>query len=71
MRVIMTKSMPGSEDGIHITRYEAGQEYDLGDALAASFIKSKSARPAPEPKNHSEGGDDNKGGKGPDENKAP
>lgn len=70
MRVIMTKSMPGSEDGIHITRYEAGEEYDMGEALAQAFIKSKCARPLPEPKPHPEGGNGNKGGKGPDENKA-
>jgi hypothetical protein len=71
MRVIMTKSMPGSEDGIRVQQYEATQEYDMGEALAQSFVGSGCAVPA----EHEESADADKKpagrkkGKGPDENK--
>lgn len=75
MRVIMTKSRRGSENGITVQLYRQGETYELGDSLANAFMKSKCARPAPEPApkpddpKKPDGGDDNKGGKGPDENK--
>ncbi len=81
MRVVMTKSMPGSEDGVHVQRYQEGETYDLGEALARSFVGSKCARPAPElPKEPpaggkekdvkgTDGGGKTKVGKGPDEDK--
>ena len=71
MRVIMTKSMPGSEDGIRVQRYDEGETYEMGQALATSFLNSKCAKPAPkpEPQKEPDGGNDHKGGKGPDENK--
>lgn len=68
MRVLMTKSMPGSEDGIHIKRYEAGETYELGDDLAHSFLTSKAARPAPD-KPEEPGAGSSKAGEGPRENK--
>lgn len=69
--VIMTKTMPGSEDGIVVKRFEAGHTYDMEASLAKSFLKSNCAKPAPvpEPAKTPDGGDANKGGKGPDENK--
>lgn len=71
VRVVMTKSMQGSEDGLRVQRYEQGQEYDMEQSLAASFIKSRCAKPVSDPvkEKDPDGGDDSKGGKGPDENK--
>jgi hypothetical protein len=39
----MIKTMPGSVDGVHISTYEAGAEYDLSAtdgarSLAAAFV---------------------------------
>lgn len=67
MRVIMTKTMPGAEDGIHIQRYEAGQEYDLGESLAQSFVGSHCARPVLDAAEKQDGA--TKKAKGPKENK--
>lgn len=65
--VVMTRAMRGSENGIDVTLFEEGQEYDMEASLARSFMKSKAAKPAPA--KTPEGGDLNKGGKGPDANK--
>lgn len=69
MRVTMTKSMPGSEDGIRVRRYEQDETYELSDALARSFIGSKCARPAPEPEPKTGANDGGKKAAGPSENK--
>lgn len=69
VRVIMAKSMRGSEDGIHIQQYNEGETYELGDALAQSFLGSKCARPAPEKPAPPAGNLKTKRGKGPDEDK--
>jgi hypothetical protein len=71
IRVVMTKTMRGSENGIDVTLFEKGQEYNLEASLATAFLKSKNARQAPvqEPSKTPDGGTGEKGGKGPDENK--
>ena len=38
MKVRMLKSLPGSEDGIHVQDYVAGEEYEMGEALAGAFM---------------------------------
>lgn len=73
--VVMTKTARGAEDGITVKQYAEGQTYDMESSLAQAFIKSKRARPAPQPDPKQQGddkgtgGDSTKGGKGPDENK--
>lgn len=67
MRIIMTKSRRGSEDGITVRLYAEGQAYDLGEALAQSFIGSKCARHAPDSIDQTDGSI--KKAKGPDKNK--
>lgn len=55
MLIRMKKNQPGSEDGVHIKKYEAGKEYDMAESLAKAFIsmgvaeivESKKAAPAP------------------------
>lgn len=37
MQVIMTVTTKGSRDGVTVTTFEAGQVYDLPDALATAF----------------------------------
>lgn len=60
MRVIMKKTQRGSEDGIHVQLYVQGQTYELGESLAASFVKGKVAQPAPEQTKQAKGPDENK-----------
>ena len=48
MRVTMTKTMPGSEDGIRVQSYATGETYEMGEALAQAFIGSHCARPVAE-----------------------
>jgi hypothetical protein len=63
MKILMTKTAPGSIDGIRVTQYVEGAEYDLTGTegerdLATSFVGSgvaqevggskKSAEPEPE-----------------------
>lgn len=69
--VTMTKTTPGSEDGIRVQLYKQDGTYEIGAALAQSFIQSKCARPVaiPEPSKEQTGGDTPKRGKGPAENK--
>ena len=69
MPVKMKKTTPGSRDGIHIQKFEAGKEYDLPERLASAFISigvaeevksasapdNKSAGPAPENKSGDKG----------------
>ena len=38
-RVKFLRTIPGSEDGIHITMFEKGQEYDINDSLFGSFVE--------------------------------
>ena len=68
MRVIMTTTRRGSENGMQVQLYRAGQEYDLSDALAQSLIASKSARPAPDQTGKTDQ-TDKKAAKGPSQNK--
>jgi hypothetical protein len=65
MRVKMTQTRRGSEDGVTVALYQAGQEYEIGDALAQAFLASKSARPAPDQTDQT----DKKAAKGPSQNK--
>lgn len=71
-RVTMTKTMPGSEDGIHVQEYVKGETYEMGEALAQAFLGSKCARPAaPDQTDEKDKKDktDKKAAKGPDQNK--
>lgn len=45
MKVRMTRTALGSEDGAHVKQYEEGVEYDLPEDLARTFIESGAARP--------------------------
>ena len=56
-KVKMLAPTPGSEDGVSINLYQAGQEYDLPEGLAksfvehmrvASYVRSRKAPPATE-----------------------
>lgn len=38
MKVRMTKTMPGSADGIRVQQYDAGAEYDLTTSLGATEL---------------------------------
>jgi len=38
-RVKFLRTIPGSEDGIHITMFEKGQEYDINDSLFGAFVE--------------------------------
>ncbi|MCS6302363.1 MAG: hypothetical protein H8K07_01655 [Nitrospira sp.] len=67
--VTMTKTMTGSEDGIHVQAYRVGVTYELGAELAQSFIESKGARPALDQPDQTDKKDQTKKGKGPSENK--
>jgi hypothetical protein len=40
MRIRMKSAAAGSEDGFTSRDYAEGQEYDVGEALAASFVAS-------------------------------
>lgn len=70
-RVTMTKTMPGSENGIHVREYVKGETYEMGAALAQSFIGSKCAVPTPDQTDEKDKKDktDKKAAKGPDQNK--
>ena len=51
MRIRMLKTAPGSIDGVRITSYEAGQEYDLSATpgeqfLASNFVSAQLAEEA-------------------------
>jgi len=51
MRIRMLKTAPGSIDGVRITSYEAGQEYDLSSTpserfLASNFVSAQLAEEA-------------------------
>lgn len=43
MKIRMLHSALGSENGYHVWRYEAGQEYDVGESLAAQFLRREQA----------------------------
>lgn len=38
MKVRMTQTLPGAEDGIHVRDYVAGTEYEMGEVLASLFL---------------------------------
>ena len=38
MRIHVTRTTPGSEDGNHVITYEAGQEYDMNKRLGGVFV---------------------------------
>jgi hypothetical protein len=38
MLVKIVKTTPGSPDGIHVKKYEAGQSYELPENLAQTFV---------------------------------
>lgn len=38
-RVKMLKTVPGSEDGLHVTTFQKDGEYQIGDALLANFVE--------------------------------
>lgn len=38
MKIKMLETRPGSENGYVVTDYEAGKEYNVGDALGRAFI---------------------------------
>ncbi len=42
-KIKMLRSIAGSEDGIHVDNYKAGEEYVVGDSLANSFISIRAA----------------------------
>lgn len=67
MRIMMVKTMPGSEDGLRVQAYTEGETYEMGEALAQSFIGSHCARPVVE--NVQAEPSATKKGKGPSENK--
>lgn len=46
MKIKMLRSKMGSEDGYNTRYYEEGEEYDVSDALAKSFIGENLAEPA-------------------------
>lgn len=68
MRITMTKTVSGSEDGIRVKRYMAGHTYDVGRDLGQAFIKSECAKSASEKAQEPTGGTQ-KRAKGPAENK--
>lgn len=39
IQIRMTKTMPGSDDGITVKTYEQGQSYEMGDDLGGVFIR--------------------------------
>ena len=43
MLITMLKTTPGSLNGIHIKLFKQGQDYDMPDQLAASFINCGAA----------------------------
>lgn len=85
MKILVTKTMPAAADGVHTQRYRAGETYEMPDDLGAVFVRERWGKELKEeppkvpqdppkgaprdPPKSLEGGGDNKGGKGPDENK--
>ena len=49
MRVTMLSTQKGSEDGINLSTFVAGESYDMGEWLAGAFITANMARLAEEP----------------------
>ena len=49
MTIRMLVTAYGSEDGFSAKIYEMGAVYEVGEALAASFVASERAEPAPAP----------------------
>ena len=47
MRIKMLQTRLGSENGYHVHLYEKDKIYDVGEALAASFLRKKYARKVP------------------------
>ena len=43
MKIQMLKTVRGSEDGFVVKRYHKGNEYDVRDTLARSFIRKGEA----------------------------
>jgi len=43
MKIKMLETNPGSEDGFTVKDYEAGHEYEVGDALGRAFVDAKHA----------------------------
>lgn len=50
----MISTARGCDDGYTRKVYEAGEEYDLGESLASSFITFGTAKAATEPKKRSD-----------------
>ena len=63
MKIVMLRSKMGSNDGVTTKLYEEGQEYDVSETLAESFIgenlaepvKEKKSKPADTPPEYIEG----------------
>ena len=59
MRIKMTKTTPGSPDGIHIKKYQGGEQYALPEKLAGAFlgmgVAEEVAEVVPEPVKKSSG----------------
>ena len=73
MKIAVTKTMSGAPDGVHTQKYVAGETYEMPDDLGSVFVRERWGmevkEPVKEPVKAPAGGDDTKGGKGPDKNK--
>lgn len=43
MKIKMLQDAPGSEDGFTVKDYEAGKEYEVGEALGRAFVGAEQA----------------------------
>lgn len=47
MKLHMLKTVNGSSDGIHVSLYKEGEEYDISPSLAKTFLKHNFAVEVP------------------------
>ncbi len=47
MKILMLATAPGADDGFTVLEYEKGREYEVGDALARTFIEGGQAETVP------------------------
>lgn len=47
MKIVMTKTMEGSPNGLVVMTYDQGETYDVSEALGEVFVELGAAKPVP------------------------